>query len=1137
MKKRILYLSFLFISNLIFSQNNLSSETAILKMYEEKTRIFLEENNYKNFLVDLLERVVLNSSDQAEFKKYISNRLTDDMNSFVNKVGKGLIVKNNFDEYYRKLEIEYVNEYARFLDIKNGVYKNSTNRTAGQPCQNLDFSALNFNGWFGSYGTSNCNPLQIAGYNQGANNAVTGEHTIMTGGTDPTLPFIPCVRPGSSSSVRLGNDGTGAHAARISQTFKVNPVNPFVVYDYAIVLEDAGNTHTAAEQPYLKIRMKDANGQLISCATVDVNGSSVGAGLRDTTFTVPDTSFLCTVFGICFPIQVGPYRFKDWTRVIIPLAGYENQDVTLEFTTADCTQGGHFGYAYISGLCDYEPAIVQSAPVLCPNTTMTLTGPSGLSGYSWTGPGIVSGGNTPIVTINQPGIYNLSLTTVTSLPNVPCTFVLSDTVEAVNTAADFVSDTACVGDISHFTDMSPTGAISWSWDFDNNSTADASNQNPTFTFGSSGTFPVTLTVNYGACSATITNNVTVSPALPPAILSNVSPVCQNANPLLLTTNVSGGVWSGTGITNTSTGLFDPSVAASPGPNVITYTIGTGACAGTSSINITVTPAGTSDWTTTTLCSSSAVVDLNTFVIGTAGGVWSGQGVSGSNFNPSGLSGTIPVTYTVGAAPCQSVTTQNIIVGAAPTATWTVPIVCETEPIFFLDSLLTGTPGGTWSGNEVFGSSFNPDSLGVGNYTVTYTVGGGACSASETHVINVITIPSAAWTPSTICTSSATIDLSTLVTGTAGGSWSGTGVSGNIFDPTGLTGNIALTYSVGSGTCSATSTQNMVINSIPSTAITSVGTQCSNGTPITLNAATAGGTWSGPGVNPTTGSFNPATAGAGTHTINYTITTPCPSSSSTQITVIQSANPAWTSINLCSEDSTINLNTLVTGTSGGTWSGPGVSGNTFDPSGLSGNISVTYTVGSAPCVTSSTQTVVVTESPVATFTATPSSGYNPLTVDFTNTSSPIAANYTWTFDGGFSSSNSYDPPSLVYNTPGSYPVNLYVSNGACVDSMSLIITVYELSVLVVPNVFTPNGDGSNDYFKPVLAEGLSKFNMLIYDRWGLKMSEVTNESIGWDGNAKNGSAAPDGTYYYIVTADGTDGKEYKFTGYVSLIRAK
>ena len=62
-------------------------------------------------------------------------------------------------------------------------------------------------------------------------------------------------------------------------------------------------------------------------------------------------------------------------------------------------------------------------------------------------------------------------------------------------------------------------------------------------------------------------------------------------------------------------------------------------------------------------------------------------------------------------------------------------------------------------------------------------------------------------------------------------------------------------------------------------------------------------------------------------------------------------------------------------------------------------------------------------------------------------------------------------------------------------------------------------------------------MQIYDRWGLKMSEVTNESLGWDGKSKNGSDAPDGTYYYIVTADGADGKKYEFTGYVSLIRAK
>ena len=92
--------------------------------------------------------------------------------------------------------------------------------------------------------------------------------------------------------------------------------------------------------------------------------------------------------------------------------------------------------------------------------------------------------------------------------------------------------------------------------------------------------------------------------------------------------------------------------------------------------------------------------------------------------------------------------------------------------------------------------------------------------------------------------------------------------------------------------------------------------------------------------------------------------------------------------------------------------------------------------------------------------------------------------------------------------------------------------------VVPNVFTPNGDGKNDTF---LVQGLAidRFNMEIFDRWGLKMYETSNVSNGWNGGLDNqrGNAAPDGTYYYVI--DITDRCAAKPTdtlkGHVTLLR--
>jgi gliding motility-associated-like protein len=85
--------------------------------------------------------------------------------------------------------------------------------------------------------------------------------------------------------------------------------------------------------------------------------------------------------------------------------------------------------------------------------------------------------------------------------------------------------------------------------------------------------------------------------------------------------------------------------------------------------------------------------------------------------------------------------------------------------------------------------------------------------------------------------------------------------------------------------------------------------------------------------------------------------------------------------------------------------------------------------------------------------------------------------------------------------------------------------------VIPNVFTPNGDGKNDVFK-INSNGLKSLNCVIYDRWGLKMYEWDGINGSWDGNAKTG-IAPDGTYFYIINY--TDLKDTATTekGYLNL----
>ncbi len=121
---------------------------------------------------------------------------------------------------------------------------------------------------------------------------------------------------------------------------------------------------------------------------------------------------------------------------------------------------------------------------------------------------------------------------------------------------------------------------------------------------------------------------------------------------------------------------------------------------------------------------------------------------------------------------------------------------------------------------------------------------------------------------------------------------------------------------------------------------------------------------------------------------------------------------------------------------------------------------------------------------------------------------------------------------TFSSPGEYKVVLDANNGYCTTSDSVQVSV-SLSLLEVPNVFTPNGDGINDEFR-VTYRSLESFHCWIYNNWGKKVYEWTDPAKGWDGRI-NGKKAPSGTYFYVIKAKGTDGKNHNKKGDVSIIR--
>ena len=118
-------------------------------------------------------------------------------------------------------------------------------------------------------------------------------------------------------------------------------------------------------------------------------------------------------------------------------------------------------------------------------------------------------------------------------------------------------------------------------------------------------------------------------------------------------------------------------------------------------------------------------------------------------------------------------------------------------------------------------------------------------------------------------------------------------------------------------------------------------------------------------------------------------------------------------------------------------------------------------------------------------------------------------------------------------PGTY-TNVVTIDGC---SSSDTIVVQKDCYMDIPNVFTPNGDGTNDYFFPrqMLTAGLVSFKMDIYNRWGQNIYETTNtDGRGWDGNFNN-QAQPEGVYVYIIDAIFKDGQVEHHQGNITLLR--
>lgn len=196
---------------------------------------------------------------------------------------------------------------------------------------------------------------------------------------------------------------------------------------------------------------------------------------------------------------------------------------------------------------------------------------------------------------------------------------------------------------------------------------------------------------------------------------------------------------------------------------------------------------------------------------------------------------------------------------------------------------------------------------------------------------------------------------------------------------------------------------------------------------------------------------------------------------------------------------------------------------------SGTYSVSVTNSLGCTGVSDLFTVVVGSAPQALYSTDPLSPQGiGTTVDFADLSQGNGSNIVqWAWSFGEAGATSNDPsPSYMYDTPGNYPVSLTITTAdGCTHTYTTTYIIMP-EELIFPNVFTPNGDGQNEYLEIVNGQYYDN-TIVVFNRWGQKVFETTNYRNAWRGND-----LPEGTYYYIFTTK-IDGKEH--AGHVTILR--
>jgi len=679
---------------------------------------------------------------------------------------------------------------------------------------------------------------------------------------------------------------------------------------------------------------------------------------------------------------------------------------------------------------------VTQPPAICAGQSTVLTASGGTS-YSWSPSTGLSGTSGAIVTAN-PSTTTTYTVTGTSAQGCSSTATTTVTINPLPNVTVNNPPTICAGQSAT---LNASGANTYTW---SPATGLSGTTGATVTANPNSTTTYIVTGTSGGCSNTAQVTVNVNPR--PNVTVNSGTICIGSS---ITLNAGGAntyAWSPATALSATTGA---SVTANP-TSTTTYTVtgtdGNG-CTNTATATVTITNTPTVDaGPDQTFCNQNIPVQLT----GTPnGGTWSGTGVtSGGSFNPANAGlGTHTLTYNftnAGGCSGNNNVTITVIPLTIPNAGNDFP-VCRNAGAINLNTQLNPTPtGGTWSGLGVLFGTFTPSLAFNGQSTITYTTGTGTCEASDAVVITVNPQPNITVNSPSVCAgNSVTLNAN----GGTTYSWSpATALSETTGASVTANPNSTTTYTVtgtdGSG-CTNTATATVTVNPLPVVDAGPDQTFCEQNTTIQLTGTPNNGTWSGTGVSPT-GSFNPANAGVGAHTITYNFTNGngCSNNDITIITVVTLTVPAaGNDLILCRDVAVVDLNLQNNPTpSGGTWSGTGVFGNNFNPANANiGLNNITYSFGTGTCLASDVIIITVNPLPVVTVNSPAICIGNSMTLNANG-----ADTYNWSPATGLNATSGASVNANPVST------TTYIVTGTdgnnCVNTATSTVTVYPLPVV-------------------------------------------------------------------------------------------